>query len=185
LLRVYRTGSLARLGHDHVVSSDALHGYALLSPARSTWQADIRLQLDSLTVDDPQLRHNAGFAANLSPAQVDATRKNMMDVVLDATHFPVLTVHAECGGVSQPCTTLTVQISLHGTVRSMDIALEHPPAVNGHLAASACFQVRQSDFGIVPLSVLNGAVAVRDELDVCFDIKGSRLLMSPVPQQSN
>jgi hypothetical protein len=39
---------------------------------------------------------------------------------------------------------------------------------------SGAFSINQSDFGIVPMSLLGGAIQVRDAVDIRFDIRASR-----------
>ena len=48
-IEVYRGGSLARLGHDHVVASHDVRGFV----APNAKRADLYFRLDSLVVDEP------------------------------------------------------------------------------------------------------------------------------------
>ena len=54
------------------------------------------------------------------------------------------------------------------------------------LVVTATFTVKQSDFGIVPMRVLGGALQVDDPVKVRMRIVASRRERSPTPsQQSN
>ncbi|MET0855667.1 MAG: YceI family protein, partial [Telluria sp.] len=88
---VRRGGALARLGHDHVVASRAITGFA----APSARRADFSFRLDQMSVDEPALRKEAGLETTPSDAAIEGTRTNMLDRVLDAKRFPVVTLHAE------------------------------------------------------------------------------------------
>src|SRR5256885_13274028 len=50
VIEVRRSGSLARLGHDHIVASHDIQGYIAPDERRS----DLYVQLDRLTVDEPE-----------------------------------------------------------------------------------------------------------------------------------
>src|ERR1700687_4874517 len=52
VIEVYRAGSLAKLGHDHVVASHDVGGYIATDDNR----ADLYVRLDTLAVDEPDLR---------------------------------------------------------------------------------------------------------------------------------
>jgi len=129
-VRVYRGGPLARLGHDHVISSRGLRGYV----APSLGRADLYLPLDSLTVDDE----------GLSAADAAATRRNMLDQVLEARRHPFALIHARC---SPPCSVLAAEVTLHGVTRAMEIPVRWH-AEDGRLTGEGAFRIRHQDFGL-------------------------------------
>ena len=170
---VHKSGSLAPLGHDHVVASHHVSGYASLSGKR----ADFHFRLDQLTVDEPDLRKKAGFDIQPSPEAVEGTRTNMLTRVLDAEHFPEVLLHVEQAGA-----TMRLSVTLHGVTRTMDVPTTLN--VNGDkLTASGKLALRQTDFGVVPMSVLGGAIAVQDQLDLEFSISARRSGAGPAPQK--
>jgi hypothetical protein len=174
-LHVHRAGELARLGHDHMVSGSNWRGYALIDPAARRFVADIELPLSSLVVDDESLRREAGLPLELTPAQIEGTRRNMMDIVLEAARFPQLQAHLVCEPAALPCTDVRAEIHLHGRQHEQVVHLDRALQSGETFAASGCFTVRQSDFGIVPLSVLHGALRVGDDIDACFRVRGQRI----------
>ncbi len=162
---VRRGGLVARLGHDHVVASHALSGFA----APGMGRADVSFRVDQLTVDEPPLLRDAGIATSPSPEAVEGTRKNMLGPVLDAEHYPVVALHAELPADGR----LRVAVTLHGTTRQLEV----PAAVQvdaAQVTASGTARLKQTDFGIVPFSVGAGLLAVQDELEVRFDIVARR-----------
>jgi polyisoprenoid-binding protein YceI len=163
---VRRGGLMARLGHDHVVASHTLTGYA----APGMGRADVSFRLDQLTIDEPQLLRDAGIGTSPSPEAVEGTRKNMLGPVLDAERYPVVTLHAELPADGR----LRVDVTLHGTTRRLEL----PAAVQvdaAQVTASGAARLKQTDFGITPFAVGAGLLAVQDELEVRFHIVARRL----------
>lgn len=165
-VEVGRAGTLARLGHEHVVASHDLQGYVAPGEGRS----DLYLPLALLVVDEPDLRDAAGFAPQPSPEAVAGTQRNMLTHVLDAERFPFLLIGAS-RGETEPA-PLKLTITLRGTTRHFSIPaqIEH---LAGELVVSGQMSVKQSEFGIVPMAVLGGALQVRDRLDLRFRIVAS------------
>lgn len=159
---VRRGGLLARLGHDHLVASRHVSG--TVSPTQN--RADFQFRLDQLTVDEAELRIAAGLEKQPSADAIAGTRNNMLTRVLDAERYPLVTVHAARGAAGQP---LQVAITLHGVTRNMAI-----PAViretNGVMTVTGSVNLKQTDFGITPFSVMAGALAVQDQLELRFAI---------------
>ncbi|MQA40790.1 YceI family protein [Rugamonas aquatica] len=159
---VRRGGLLARLGHDHLVASRHVSG--TVSPAQN--RADFQFRLDQLTVDDADLRTAAGLEKQPSADAIDGTRNNMLTRVLDAERYPVVSVHAERGAAGQP---LQVAITLHGVTRIMAIPADIREN-NGVMTVTGSVNLKQSDFGITPFSVMAGALAVQDQLELRFTL---------------
>jgi polyisoprenoid-binding protein YceI len=162
---VRRAGLMARLGHDHVVASHTLTGYA----APGLGRADLSFRVDQLTVDEPQLLREAGIDTQRSPEAVEGTRKNMLGPVLDAQNYPVVGLHAERSADGR----LRVAVTLHGVTRWLDL----PAAVKveaAQVTASGTAHLKQTDFGITPFSVGGGLLAVDDGLEVRYHIVARR-----------
>lgn len=159
---VRRGGALARLGHDHVVASHDVTG--TVQPAQN--RADFQFRLDQMKVDEPDLRRVAGLEKQPSADAVDGTRTNMLTKVLDAERYPLVTVHAERGAASDP---LDVAITLHGVTRSYGIPVDLREA-GGVMTVSGTLTLNQTDFGLVPFSVMGGAMAVQDRMELRFTL---------------
>ncbi len=160
---VRRGGRLARLGHDHVVASRNLFGFV----AADDGQADFQFRLDELTVDEPGLRRDAGLEPDLPAEAINGTRQNMLTRVLEAQRFPLVVLRAV--QLAATDSTMQLTITLHGVTRTIMV-----PVQVGHgerwLAASGRFDILQSEFGITPMAVLGGAIAVEDRLQLRFHI---------------
>lgn len=175
-LRVYRAGRLARLGHNHVITSASESGQAWTSGTPATSGFEVRLAVSDLVVDDPAVRAAAGpdFPGNLPEAAREGTRTNMLRAeVLDVERYPEIVVHAGSlrGTWEQP--TVAASVILKGRAR----AIEVPLAVvrkDHELVARGAFRLLQSDFGITPFSIGGGAIAVADGVDISFEIHAVR-----------
>jgi len=164
VIEVRRGGSLARFGHDHLVSARNLEGYV----APEAGRADLRVALDGLAVDEPELRKAAGMDTQPSEADIAGTRANMLERVLETGKFPFALIHVERDGEA-----LGVSLTLHGVTR----ALRAPASVRidgGLVEVAGRMEFNQTDFGITPFSVLGGAVAVQDRLALSFTVRAPR-----------
>jgi hypothetical protein len=162
---VRRAGLLARLGHDHVVASRNAAGFA----APGANRADLSFRLDQLTVDEPALRREAGLTTNPSQEAIEGTRTNMLTRVLEAQRYPQVDVHVERTGAGK----LHVSIQLHGVTRRVDMPANVLVA-DGLLTVTGAFTLRQTDFGITPMSVGGGLLAVDDVMELRFRIVARR-----------
>jgi hypothetical protein len=163
-IEVYRGGSLARLGHDHVIASHDVRGFV----APSAKRADLYFRLDSLVIDEPALRKEAGFDTQPTDEDIAGTRRNMLSA-MDAAAFPfaVVRIAAGEGAAAQP---VRVTVSVHGVERTVQAPVELEVRA-GSLVAKGRVALKQTDFGITPLSVLGGAIQVQDEVRVRFLIR--------------
>jgi hypothetical protein len=171
---VRRGGPLARFGHDHVVASRDITGFA----APAAGRADFSFRLDQMTVDEAALRREANLDTQPSPEAIAGTRTNMLTRVLEAERFPLVILQArQLGGhlASQP---LQLSITLHGVTRTL-AAPARIDTTPGGLAASGTLQLRQSDFGITPMSVMGGAMTVQDTMELRYRIVALSVLADP------
>ncbi|MYN26693.1 YceI family protein [Duganella levis] len=159
---VRRGGILARLGHDHVVASHTVTG--TVSPSRNV--ADFQFRLDEMKIDEADLRRIAGLEKQPSADAIEGTRHNMLTKVLDADRYPLVTVHVERRAAGQP---LQVAITLHGVTRTLAIPVELREE-NGVINVKGTVQLKQTDFGLTPFSVMGGAMSVLDSMELRFDL---------------
>jgi hypothetical protein len=163
VINVFRSGPLSAMGHDHVISSRSISG--CVSMAKGV--ADLRVPLEDLVVDDPELRRQAGLERQPSAKDVEATRTNMLERALDYKHFPDVLIHAIRSGPDP--SLLSVAITLHGTSRHYAVPAKIDTSQN-RITVDGSMSFNQTDFGIVPLAVLAGALQVRDQLTMRFHI---------------
>lgn len=165
---VYRAGPLASFGHNHVIQAKALSGDVYLAQDFQASGFTLTLPVSGFVVDAPEARSVEGqdFAKQPSAEAVAGTRSNMLGPgLLDAAHFPEVRVRSVklLGPDWGP--DATVRIELHGVSRDLSV----PIAVQrdgDHISVTAGFDLKQSDFGLQPFSILGGGLQVADTLHV-------------------
>lgn len=173
---VYRAGTLARLGHNHVISSKTLRGEVWLHQEFSASGFDVTLPVATLIIDDPKTRarHGEEFAAEVAQKDIDGTRRNLMrPEVLDGEQFPEIKLVASevSGSIDAP--SLKAQVTLKGVTRELQIPVKLE-IQQDRLIASGEFDLLQTEFGIKPFSIALGALQVRDELHVAYRLVAMR-----------
>jgi hypothetical protein len=161
VIEVRRGGSLARLGHDHIVSARNVQGYV----APDAGRADLYIALEELVVDEPALRKAAGFDTQPTAADIASTRANMLEKVLEADKFPRALIGIERKGADR----VTATVTLHGVTRALDVPARIA-ADKDRTSVSGTLELNQTDFGITPFSILGGAIQVQDRLVLAFTI---------------
>lgn len=169
-IEVRRGGSLARLGHDHVVASHDVTGYVAPGEGR----ADLYVALARLAVDEPELRKEAGFDTQPTESDIEGTRSNMLNHVLEAERFPFALIGVAGADAKARKATLAVAITLHGQTRTLQVPVEIE-ADEKSVSVSGRLAFNQTDFGITPYSLLGGAIAVKDGLALRFRFRARRL----------
>jgi hypothetical protein len=166
VIEVRRGGAFASAGHDHVIASHDLRGFIAPNSAR----ADLYVELDRMTVDEPALRTEAGFDTPISEAAVEGTRANMLTRVLRADLHPFVMVSVTGAGYGQ----VDLSITLNGVTRRSRIPIDIQSR-DDDFRASGALALDQTEFGITPLSLLGGAIQVQNRVDIRFSIDGHRV----------
>ena len=172
---VFRAGSAARLGHNHVLTVPRLQG-RLWTPAQGLAGARFALafRLDELLLDPPAQRADlgAGWASVLAPDALAATREHMLGPDnLQAEAFPWVRLRSLQIMGEAPRLAAELEIELHGQRRRQWVALEARPSEQGGWAVSGSLVLSQSDYGVRPYSVLGGLLAVQDALVIDFGLE--------------
>jgi hypothetical protein len=176
LIHVYRGGALARLGHNHVVSSKNLHGRIWLHPAFPRSGFELAFPVAQLIVDDPKLRAAAGpeFQSSVKEADRDGTRKNMLrPEVLDAERYSEVTLRSVRISGAPEAPKITARLTIRDASRDVEIPAKIAREAD-RVRARGAFDIKQTDFGMKPFSAGLGALEVQDRLHVEFDVVGER-----------
>jgi hypothetical protein len=126
VILVRRGGSLARLGHDHVVASHDVQG--LVAPGEG--RSDLYVALDRLVVDEPALRAEAKLDTQPTEEDIAGTRRNMLNT-LQANEFPFALVNIARGGLIDHDALRVALDSGHVARASLD-TVEPEPLPAGH-----------------------------------------------------
>ena len=170
---VFKAGSMSRFGHNHVVSVANLSGRVTvnrLDPAASRFE--LQFPVEALVVDDPKLRAALGadFSSVPSSDDIAGTRKNMLgEKVLDATRHGTIRVTGAGSEGQGDAQTLKITVELLG--RSVDIAVPAKITIDGdRLSASGEFDLTHGALGMMPFSVMLGALQVADGMKFIYNV---------------
>jgi len=169
---VYRGGTMARLGHNHVIASHNLAGSAYVSDDLTQTRFDITIPVNELTIDEPALREQAGadFPPGVPQSARDGTRTNMLsEALLDGAKYPTIRLRATEVVAAGDYFDVDVEITLKDQVHHVRAPI-HVQRKDGGIAASGEFPLKQSGLGLKPFSAALGALLVVDEMRVRFDV---------------
>lgn len=174
---VYRAGRLAKLGHNHVIQARNIAGEIYLAADFHRSSFSLVVPVTDFRVDDPEARSVEGeeFATPPEAEAIAGTTKNMLgDKVLDAARYPQIDIRSV--GLIGPAWApdVTLRIKLRDVERdiTVPVAIDHR---DGQIAVTAVFEIKQTDFGITPLSVLGGALQVADTVRVRMRVVAQRV----------
>lgn len=172
IVRVYRGGTLARAGHNHIVASHNLAGtvYVAKDLARSSFE--LEMPVAELTVDEAELRAAQGvdFAADVPDSAKDGTRRNMLGAaVLDAEHYPQISLRSQGLDAEGDRLMTQVEVRIRDQVRSFTVPVSYTLTSN-ELLATGELPLKQTDLGLAPFTALLGALQVQDEMQLQFRI---------------
>jgi hypothetical protein len=169
---VRRAGPLARLGHDHVITSADEAGTVWLGSTPADSAFELTLPVERFGVDLLEARAAAGpeFAAQLPEDTRQGTRRNMLRTeVLDSEHFPTITLRSTAASGAWPQPVVRIAVALKGVEREQEIPVIVERTATG-VVARGDLRLNQTDFGMTPFSVAGGAIQVADTLEIRFEI---------------
>lgn len=190
---VYRAGTLAALGHNHVLTSAALEGRIDPLPG-GEYRFDLALPVASFTVDPDKQRAEEGpdFQAPVADDARAGTRENLLgERVLYAAVFPVIRLAGQTRPAPDGTRNLELAITLRGKTRDFLVPVSVDPDSTGHGSdpgngngnvdgvggvLQGELRLTHADLGLTPFSVMGGMIAVRDDLLVRF-----RVAVAPRP----
>ena len=171
VVKVYRGGRLARLGHNHVISSRDLTGRLWLTPDGRDSVFDIRLPVTTMEVDNPDLRTAAGedFPLNLSADDIQGTRRNMLgEQQLFGARWPEIRIAGRAVSDSAVDAWFAVQENVHQMTVLATVERE-----GDQVTVSGAFELKQTALGLEPFSALMGGLTVQDRMEVEFTLRAT------------
>jgi polyisoprenoid-binding protein YceI len=154
MVRVYKSGFLSAFGHNHEIQAPIQSGEVNESDPASV---ELRVDAQKLQVLDPELSEG-------TRAQIQDTMNGIQ--VLDVAHFPEIRFRSTSVEPKGPGHWIAHgNLALHGK--------EHPIAVEVILQGEryrGSASLKQTDFGITPVTVAGGTVKVKDEVKIEFEI---------------
>lgn len=167
---VDKAGPLSGVGHRHVITVGGLRGFARIDE-NGNGQADLRFPVNALDVDPAAAKKIYPRYSMPSKEDVAGTREHMLGPVLESSRYPWVTLHVE-GTIETPSPGLSATITLHGVRRKIKITGDFVRQGN-ELTVQGDFPIKQSEFGIVPYSVMMGALRVKDAIRIRYHIRFS------------
>jgi polyisoprenoid-binding protein YceI len=153
-VRVYKTGVFSALGHDHQITAPVSGGKV----DAKAGEVELRVKAGALKVSDPGVSDKD---------RVEIQTTMLGTEVLDAQHNAEIvfkSTGAEPAGAG--AWTVHGNLTLHGQTRPVTVAVRES---TGHYTGTA--SLKQSDFGIKPVTAGGGTVKVKDEIKIEFDIQ--------------
>jgi polyisoprenoid-binding protein YceI len=170
VIEVGKSGAFSFAGHIHEVLAPAVSGRVTFEP--TDWQhSAVSLQFDASALKVT--------GKGDSPSDIPQVQRVMLgEQVLDVKRFP--TVGFQSRRVSAtPRTPTTVDLvidgalTLHGQTRPATVRATAALDLDG-LTVRGGFVIKQTDFGMQPVTAAGGTVRVKDEVDVQFVLKARR-----------
>ena len=176
-LLIYRTGALARLGHNHVISVGELQGTVYVHPNLVESSMEIEIAVDQLIVDDSALRKEEGeeFSSDPSESAINGTRDNMLgEQVLDVERYPSIRITSG-GPIGDPEeVTLNLSMEILGRVIEFSVPVSLQIGED-ELTVSGELRISHEQLGMQPFSVMMGAIEVADEMDLKYRLRAHRV----------
>jgi polyisoprenoid-binding protein YceI len=167
-VKAFATGLLSALGHNPTIAVPDFEGEIFLN-SDAVEQSSLRMVIHSASLT---------VTGDVSGKDREEINGRMHEEVLESDSFPDVVYECSRGSASktgegQYWVALNGDLTLHGVTRSQPVSAR--VSVNGTtLRAAGEFSVRQSDYEIRPVSALGGAVRLKDELKLFFDISARK-----------
>ncbi|NIM69563.1 MAG: hypothetical protein GTN86_00030 [Xanthomonadales bacterium] len=171
---VRRDGPLARFGHDHVIVAGHWEGWVDLPEAGELARAELRMPVHALVVDPAAGRERYRLDTQPDAEAIASTRRNLLEHVLEADHWPFLAVSARHPAPADSG-ALTVELRLQVRGATLDTRVPLAFQRGGDFVNAEGFvRVRQTELGLEPFAALGGALRVADELEIHFTLHATR-----------
>ena len=164
LIDVGKAGAFSFAGHTHEVEAPITSGIVHLD-ADAPSHNDVRLEFNAASMRVT----GKGESADDVPKVMQAM---MSEMVLDVRRYPAITFESTSVTAKGSGAALDLSVTGKLTIRGTTQNVTAPVAVKvggDRLTATGKFVIKQTDFGITPISV-GGVVKVKNELNITFTI---------------
>jgi polyisoprenoid-binding protein YceI len=168
----FRAGTLAKVGHNHVIASHDVSGTFYVPDDVSHSTFELHIPVTQLAIDEPDLRAQEGpdFPKDVPDSAKDGTRRNMLsEALLNGAQFSDIALVSQHIEPMQSGSQVRadVQITIRGQTHTVSVPVTYSLS-NGELTASGELPLKQTDLGLTPFTAMLGALAVQDEMRVRF-----------------
>ena len=161
LVKTGRSGLGAKAGHDLTIEVTRWHGTATIdtaSPTNSSVIVDVE-------VDSLEVRDGAGGVKPLTDADRAEIKSTFREKILHTAQHPTISFRSTRVGGSAASFAVDGDLTIMGTTQAVTV---QGAMSDGRVRGSA--SIRQTDWGIKPYTAFLGALRLRDEVDVEFDL---------------
>jgi polyisoprenoid-binding protein YceI len=156
-VRVYKSGLFSAFGHDHEIAAPIGGG----TVNTSAHQVELHIQASALRVRDPD-------TSDKDRSEIQSTM--LGSEVLDSERYAEIRFRSTSAApMGADSWNVRGDLTLHGQTRPMIVEVKEQ---GGHFVGAS--RLKQTDFGINPVKVAGGAVRVKDEIRIEFDIQLAR-----------
>ncbi|GIX22399.1 MAG: hypothetical protein KatS3mg121_1182 [Gammaproteobacteria bacterium] len=171
---VRREGTLAALGHDHLLRCRCLSG-RIYRGDDGTASARLAIEVGAFEVDPPDLlAARPDWAAHAARGEAAAaTRENLLGpALLDAARHPRITLQVALVEATGPQARLEVDARVKGRAQRFTTAvdIERLEDDGEGLVLRLRGTVRHGELGLTPFSVMGGALRVADPIEVEIEL---------------
>ena len=177
ILKVFKSGALAALGHNHVITSRSVDGFIYLADDLAAARADLFVRVEQLTVDDAAARTAAGpdFTSQPTQQDIEGTRTNMLGPkLLDAEHFPFITAHVTPGHIRMEASDVELGLTVRDKTARIPIVVTWQREGN-ELHVATTFVTDHATLSLEPFSALGGSLRVADKIEVAVALTAHRV----------
>ena len=156
-VHVYKAGMLSAFGHDHEITAPVAEGSADVQARK----VELRVRSEALKVRDAK-------ASDKDRAEIQTTMAGP-DVLNVATYKEISFRSTSAESAGAGVWKVIGELALHGQTHTVSMDVHE---TEGRYTGSCRFNL--SGFGIKPVKAVGGAVRVKDEVQVDFDIQFAR-----------
>ena len=167
---VGKAGFLSFAGHVHEITAPVARGSVTVDLA--DWaRATISLEFEAAAL--------RVTGAQEPPGDVPEVQRVMLSAqVLDVARFPTMAFRSTRLSVTSRTANSAEMLiegdfTLHGTTRAVRVRADVTLDAEGHLTARGSFSLKQTDYGMTPVTAAGGTVRVKDALDIEFVLKAN------------
>lgn len=167
-VQAFATGLLSSFGHNPTIGIRDYDGVIRFTP-ESYDNASVRVSLKTTGLE---------VLDEMKSADRKQLEQAMYTEVLDVEHFPTATYESKDVRVEKPgngplLARVNGALSFHGVTQNQPLEAGIVE-MGSMLRISGGFGIRQSDFGIKPVSFAGGALRLKDELKFKFELVARR-----------
>ncbi len=161
LVKTSRTGLGAKAGHDLTIEVTRWRGTAVIDPVDPA-SCSVEVEAD---VESFEVRQGSGGVRPLTNADRAEIKKTIREKILHTQRYPTIGFRSTRVGGSAGSFTIDGDLTIRGVTQ--------PVVLAGQLTdggARGMATIVQSRWGIRPYSAFLGALRLKDEIDVLFDV---------------